>query len=180
MRPSQISVAGSGEEIEGPDAKGRQGIIAFLSTNTAHQPPAHCTLGVTATTPRQLFRFALVGVGVNVLLYVAYLTLVGLQIDVKVAMSLVYVGGVVLGFILNQRWTFSRRSKPCGDVPAYLAVYLAGYFLNLGALVLFVDGLGWAHQAVQAAMVFIVAALAFVLQKYWVFRDSGRGAEPRL
>lgn len=114
------------------------------------------------------------------MLYLAYLTLVGLQIDVKVAMSLVYVGGVVLGFILNQRWTFGRRRNPRGDVPAYLTVYLAGYLLNLGALVLFVDGMGWAHQAVQAAMVFIVAALAFVLQKYWVFRPAGRGAEPRL
>ena len=128
-----------------------------LSTNTAHQTPVHCTLGLAPTTPRQLFRFALVGVGVNVMLYLAYLTLVGLQVDVKVAMSLAYAGGVVVGFILNQRWTFDRRRKPGGDVSAYLTVYLAGYLLNLGALVLFVDGLGWAHQAVQAAMGFIVS-----------------------
>jgi putative flippase GtrA len=179
-RPSQISVAGGGKVIEGPDAKGRQGIISHLSTNTAHQAPAHCTLSLATTTSRQIFRFALVGVGVNVLLYAAYLTLVGLQVDVKVAMSLAYVGGVVLGFVLNRRWTFGRLRRPCGDVPAYLTVYLAGYLLTLGALVLFVDGMGWAHQAVQGAMVFIVAALAFVLQKYWVFRASGWGAEPRL
>ena len=61
----------------------------------------------------------------------------------------------------------------------YLAIYIAGYLFNLSALVLFVDVIGFAHEVVQAVMVFVVAALTFLLQKYWVFRDSGRPTERR-
>ena len=61
----------------------------------------------------------------------------------------------------------------------YLAVYIAGYLVNLSALVLFVDVIGFAHEVVQAVMVFVVAALTFLLQKYWVFRASGQPTERR-
>lgn len=143
------------------------------------EPTLHAPLGAatdaTGATGRQMLRFGVVGVGVNLVLYLAYLALVERHVDVKLAMSLVYAGGVVLGFVLNRRWSFRRRGRLGGDVPAYVAVYFAGYLVNLAALALFVDGLGWAHQAVQAAMVFVVAAGTFLLQKHWVFRVPATG-----
>lgn len=50
--------------------------------------------------------------------------------------------------------------------------YGLGYLVNLTALYLCVDRLGWPHEAVQGAMVFVVAALLFVLQKFWVFTST--------
>lgn len=130
-------------------------------------------------TSGQLLRFGVVGVVVNSGLYAAYLAMVGAHVAVKLAMSLAYGCGVVLGFILNRRWSFRQSGRPRGDVLRYLAVYLAGYLLNLAALAFFVDMLGWAHQAVQAVMVFVIAGSVFLLQKHWVFRPSRRGAPRR-
>jgi len=42
-----------------------------------------------------------------------------------------------------------------------------------------VDVIGFAHEVVQAVMVFVVAAWSFLLQKYWVFRASGQPTERR-
>lgn len=108
--------------------------------------------------------------GVNLLVYAAFLVMLGVDIDPKAAMSVGYVFGIVLGFVLNRRWSFGRRRVGLRDVLSYLVVYLAGYLLNLAGLVLFVDGMDLAPGPVQAAMVFIVAAFTFLMQKHWVFR----------
>lgn len=115
---------------------------------------------------------------VNLVLYAVYLALVSAQMGPKAAMSVVYAAGSGLGYGLHRRWSFGRRDARRRDVLPYLAVNLAGYVLNLGALALFVDGLGLPHQAVQAVMVFAVASLVFVLQKYWVFRAPNAIAQP--
>ena len=131
------------------------------------------------STLAQLWRFGVVGVGVNLALYAAYLALVAAHVGVKTAMSLAYVVGVTLSFLLNRRWTFASRASSPRDALAYLAVCLSGYLLNLAGLALMVDTLGWPHQAVQGAMVFVVAAFTFVLHKHWVFgaADPLRPAE---
>ena len=156
-----------------------QEIINRLNADIPHQAPLNQSLKTTDSTFGQLLRFGIVGVGVNLVLYAAYLAMVGAQVGVKVAMSVAYAFGVMLGFVLNRRWSFGRSDDPRADVLPYLAVYIAGYLLNLSALVLFVDVIGFAHEVVQAVMVFVVAALTFLLQKYWVFRDSGRPTERR-
>jgi putative flippase GtrA len=141
--------------------------------------PAHRATLHDATADRtssQLLRFGMVGLLVNLGLYAAYLGMVGLHVAVKVAMSCTYACGVVLSFVLNRRWSFASTGPLGGEAWRYLVVYLAGYLLNLSALALFVDALGLAHQAVQGAMMFIIAALVFGLQKYWVFRRAGQPA----
>lgn len=125
--------------------------------------------GASRSTLGQLWRFGVVGVGVNLALYAVYLALVDAQVGVKSAMSLVYAAGVGLGFVLNRRWSFRSRASSPREALAYGSVCLAGYLLNLAVLALLVDVWGWAHQPVQGAMVFVVAALAFVLNKHWVF-----------
>ena len=131
------------------------------------------------TTRRHLSRLGVVGVGVNLMLYLAYLTMVGVHVEAKVAMSVAYACGVVAGFAINRRWSCGDNGKQGRTMLHYLAVYVAGYLLNLAALVLFVDVMRLAHEAVQAVMVCVVAGFAFLLQKYWVFRLPRQVTEPQ-
>ena len=149
----------------------RQGIIVGLDADTASLAPLRRRGALDGSTLRQLLRFSVVGIGLNGTLYGAYLVLVGAGVPIKSAMSLTYACGVVLGFLLNRRWSFDRPPTR-GDASRYLAAYAAGYVLNLAALALFVDAWGLAHQGVQAAMVIVIAALLFLAQKYWVFRPA--------
>lgn len=123
-----------------------------------------------STTFAQLLRFAFVGVGVNAALFVVYLALVGLGLGPKLAMTSVFAAGVALGFALHRRWTFASHGAAHREWLPYSTVCAAGYLLNLAALALCVDRLGWPHAWVQGAMLFIVAGATFVLNRAWVFR----------
>lgn len=135
-----------------------------------------------ATTLKQLLRFGVVGVGLNAALFGVYLGLAGRYLNPKLAMTGVYAAGVVLGFVLNRRWSFSSPALRQGLRYAglrYALVCIGSYGVNLGALVLFVDRLGWPHRWVQGTTVLVIAGASFVLNKFWVFgapnpADHGR------
>jgi len=132
------------------------------------------------STYGELFRFCVVGVGVNVALYLSYLELVAWHLTPQAAMSLTFACGAMLGFALNRRWSFGRAGTSRGGLIRYLAVYFAGKLHNLAALALYVNVVGLRHQIVQAVMVPVVAGLAFLLQKHWVFDRSSHGPEFRI
>jgi putative flippase GtrA len=122
------------------------------------------------STPGQLVRFGTVGVLSNLVLYLLYLGATALGLGHKTAMSCLYCLGVLQTFALNRGWTFGHRERAGAALARYWALYGAGYLLNLALLYALVDLAGLAHQLVQAALVVLIAALTFVLQKYWVFR----------
>ncbi|NCC30514.1 MAG: GtrA family protein [Chloroflexia bacterium] len=118
----------------------------------------------------QAIRFGVVGLVSNILLYLLYLMLTATGVGHKSAMSLLFAVGTVQTFIFNKNWTFAH----CGFLQAsffrYVAAYSLAYLLNLTALLILVDNLGYPHQAVQGVMILILALMLFLLQKYWVFR----------
>lgn len=120
----------------------------------------------------QLFRYGLVGLGSNALLYVAYLFLAGLGMDPKVAMTITYCAGVLLTFAFNRTWSFRHQGRMQGAFVRYLLSYAFGYLLNLAVLWVAVGLLGWHHQLVQGVMILTLAVFLFILQKYWVFSNS--------
>jgi len=122
------------------------------------------------SAPGELARFGAVGLLTNAALYLLYLALTWSGVGHKLAMSVAYCAGVVQGFILNRAWTFRARGAERTASARYSAAYLAGYLLNLGLLYLLVDRAGLPHQAVQAALVLLIAPLLFLAQKFWVFR----------
>ena len=122
------------------------------------------------STPAQLLRFGAVGLLSNVVLYLLYLGATALGVGHKTAMSSLYCLGVLQTFALNRGWTFGHRGRAGAPLTRYWAVYGAGYLLNLALLYALVDLAGFAHQLVQAALIVLIAALTFALQKYWVFR----------
>jgi putative flippase GtrA len=137
---------------------------------------------------RQFTRWLIVGVTTNVALYVAYLALTRSLLTPKVAMTVVYATGVIIGFIANRSWSFGHTGPARSAFLRYVAAYVLGYVVNWLGLHVGIAVLGVPHEIVQAVMILVVAAMTFVLQKYYVFaapadRDSlalsTAGAQPR-
>lgn len=124
----------------------------------------------------QLIRYGIVGVASNAVGYLIYLAITAAGMEHKLAMTLLYVVGIAQTFMFNRRWSFGHGGTLGPAFVRYCMAYALGYMVNLAALHILVDQLRWPHQGVQACMVFVVAALLFVLQKFWVFRAVAASA----
>ena len=118
---------------------------------------------------KQFFRYAIVGIISNVILYLAYLFLTGLGLGHKTAMTLLYMVGILQIFLLNRQWTFGHQREIHSAFIRSVVIYFFGYLVNFSGLFIFVDVLGFAHQLIQGVMIIIVALLLFVLQRLCVF-----------
>ena len=120
----------------------------------------------------QFFRYAIVGLTSNVVLYIGYLLLTWAEMGHKTAMTLLYTVGVLMSFVFNKRWSFRYENPGKPALLRYATVYTFGYMVNLLALFILVDYAGFPHQIVQGIMVIIIACAIFLLQKYWVFQQD--------
>jgi putative flippase GtrA len=124
----------------------------------------------------QLSRYAMVGFASNAVCYLLYLLLTYCGMEHKSAMTLLYAIGVTQSFYFNRSWSFGHNGMISAAFVKYVISYAFGYLLNLAVLIMLVDHLGWVHQWVQGVMIFALAGMLFLLQRYWVFRSSQ--AEP--
>lgn len=120
----------------------------------------------------QLLRYGMVGVGINSALYVCYLLLVFVNVEAKVAMTIVYIIGLIVGFFGHRRLTFFHNENAKLTMARYSVAHIGGYAINFLLLFVLVDKAGFSHAIVQAVSVFIVAVYLFVLFKYWVFSEK--------
>ena len=120
----------------------------------------------------QLLRYAVVGLCSNLVLYFLYLSLTRLGLGHKTAMTLLYVAGTSLTFVFNKTWTFGHKGLLGRTFFAYSSIYAAGYIVNLIALYVLVDRLGYDHRWVQGVMIILIALLLFTLQKSVVFKKT--------
>ena len=121
---------------------------------------------------RQLIRYGVIGVASNIATYLAYLLITFLGMEAKVAMTIVYLSGASIGFFGNRKWTFDHQGVASHAALRYMLAHAFGYLINLLLLYGFVDRMGYAHQWVQAAAIFIVAGFLFLIFKYWVFNEQ--------
>jgi len=117
----------------------------------------------------QLIRYAIIGVVTNGSGYVLYLAMTWGGMGHKLTMTLLYIVGALLSFLLNRRWTFNHSGAVGRAMVRHWAVFGLGYVVNFVALLIFVDLLGLPHEIVQGVMVLTLACMLFVLQKLWVF-----------
>ena len=118
---------------------------------------------------KQFIKYAVVGLASNTLLYLGYLLLTAFGMGHKVAMTLLYAVGVSQTFVFNRSWTFADQGTAARSFVRYVMVYVWGYFVNLIALLVLVDYLGFLHEIVQGCMVLLLAVMLFLLQRFWVF-----------
>jgi putative flippase GtrA len=121
-------------------------------------------------------RFAVVGVLLNATLYAAYLVLTRTVLEARPAMTIVYVAGVLIGFLLNRSITFRFRGRFSAAMARYVAAYALGWAVNWVALWVLVDKARVPHELVQLGMIPTLAVLLFVLQRYWVFPTHARAS----
>ncbi len=125
----------------------------------------------------QLIRYGVVGLLTNLAGYGVYLLLTWLWLEPKLAVTLLYPVGVITGYFGHARYSFSYQGRATSSMSRYLVAHAIGYGANICLLYVFSDALHYPHQAVQAAAIFIVAGLLFLLFKFFVFPPA-RGDGP--
>lgn len=118
----------------------------------------------------QLLRYGIVGLSTNALGYVLYLGLTALGMGPKLAMTLLYLVGVLQTFVFNRSWTFAYSGNGNAAFRRHVILYVVGYGIQLSMLAVLVDTLRWPHQWVMAGVVLLMAMFFFTGQKFWVFR----------
>ena len=112
----------------------------------------------------------MLGVAGNSIGYIVYLALSSMGVPFKLAMTLLYTFSVYIGFTGNRNWTFAHRGNVMWAACRFGLAHLLGYVLNLSLLMVFVDILGYRHEWVQAAAVFVVGVFLFGAFNFFVFR----------
>lgn len=135
-----------------------------------HMGMARGAFSVMRRTLGQLVRYGVVGLVSNGIGYLLYLGITATGVGPKLAMTILYVIGVMQSFLFNKGWSFRYSGKIGPSFLRYCTAYAIGYFVNLVILLVAVDYIGWPHQIVQGVAVLLLALLLFALQKYWVFR----------
>lgn len=127
---------------------------------------------IRALPIKQLIRFGIVGIISNMIGYVIYLLITYAGVEPKLTVSVLYPIGALLNFAGNKKWTFGSSGSNFQTGFRHILVFAVGYVLNIVMLLVFVDHLGFAHQLVQLAAIFIVALFLFVAMKFFVFANK--------
>ncbi len=117
----------------------------------------------------QFARYVIVGLISNFVIFIVYLCLTALGLSPKIAMSFLYFVGVAQTFFFNKKWSFQFTGPLGPSLVRYLIVYFLGYTINIIALIILVDRIGFSHQIVQGLMILLIAMFLFIAKKMWVF-----------
>ena len=117
----------------------------------------------------RLIRYGLVGLAVNLAGYLVYLLVTWVGVGPKMTVTALYGTGATLGYFGHRRLSFNHGGNMLASSLRYGIAHTCGYALNLLLLYVFVDELGYPHQLVQAAAIFVVAAFLFVCFNFLVF-----------
>lgn len=118
----------------------------------------------------ELGKFASVGVLNTVLgLTVIYFLKWGLQWGDASANLAGYLVCIVLGFVLNGRWTFGKSVLKTRHLLGYLLVVVVAYLMNLGAVLLSIKMLDVPGDYAQLIGVPVFTLTSFLLNKIFVF-----------
>lgn len=123
---------------------------------------------------RQLVRYGIVGVAQNSVGYGIYLFVTWLGADPKLVVGISYPLAMLVSFLGNKKYTFDHKGGTAGAGGRFLLAHACSYAINLGMLAICVDRLGYPHQLVQLAAIFVCAAFLFLALKLYVF--AGRPA----
>lgn len=126
--------------------------------------------GEPFATLRQVIRYGVVGVINNAWGYLIYLLVTWFWLEPKLAITLLYPIGAATAYFGHARYSFSFRGKTSSGIWRFVLAQLIGYGVNVVMLYIFNDLLGFPHQLVQAASIFVVAGVLFLLLRYFVFQ----------
>jgi len=121
----------------------------------------------------QFLRFVVVGVA-STLTHIAVAIVLNemLSLSALVANFLAFTTPVLVSYLGNHGWTFSRRGQHSRYLPRFVLVALTGMALNQLIVYGIVDLGGLSYRLALATVVLIVPMFSFALNQMWVFAAS--------
>lgn len=129
------------------------------------------------------YKFLIAGGSNTAITFALYSLMVGCGVNYNLSLSVTYILGIFLGFVINRLWTFkanlsvdeegrlSSYSKPgSSQFVRYVLVYLIIFLVNFVLLNLMVQIFNLNAILSQAIAVAISVVFSYSLQKSWVFR----------
>ena len=117
----------------------------------------------------QLIRYGVVGVINNLIGYLIYLLVTFFGLEPKMAITLFYPIGVLIGYFSHFKYSFAYQGKHRFAIIRYGIAHIIGYGINFMMLLILVDKFKFLHQEVQALAIFVVASALFLMFRYFVF-----------
>ena len=118
----------------------------------------------------KVFRFAVIAIISNLVLYCIYIGLTNLKIDYKLGMTLVYIIGILQSFILNKNFTFKNKENKRKTIHKYIILYIAIYSINLILLYVLVEYYNCNHLIAQGVLIVISGLFSFIVQDQIIFK----------
>ncbi|MDA8952418.1 GtrA family protein [Pseudomonadales bacterium] len=119
---------------------------------------------------REILRYIVVGITVNLSGYLGYLLLTYWGAEPKLAITLMFASFLPLSFYWHNRFTFSRHNNAFKAKIHFVVLNVSVYLLNLALIYLLVDLLGFGHQWIQLLITFFMAVLVYVILKFFIFK----------
>ncbi|WP_457619050.1 GtrA family protein [Lutibacter sp.] len=120
----------------------------------------------------QSIKFVIVG-GINTgITYAIYVALIYIGLHYSIALSLLYIIGIVSGYFMNRYWTFASHKQCHRSFIKYSSSYVIIYFINLLLLALLVNNGLMEAVLAQLVILVITTIISFFIQKKWVFKSQ--------
>jgi putative flippase GtrA len=122
----------------------------------------------------QVVRFGMVGAAAAATHFVAAVACVrGLAIDPQIANVIGFLIAFSVSFLGQWRWTFAAFDAPLARaLPSFFLVSLAAFAANAIAYRLLLTHTRLRYDAALAIVLIAVAAVTFVLSRFWAFRRA--------
>lgn len=119
----------------------------------------------------RFFKFLISG-GLNTLIcLLLYWILIHNQVNYIFASTLMFIFGVIEGYILSAIFIFKHKINFLHMVK-YTSVYISSYILNIAILAIGVELIGLSHFMSQVVTSALVAVLNYFLVKIFVFKQK--------
>ncbi len=120
----------------------------------------------------QIFKFALVGLGSNILNFCIYSILYRLNLGINLASFIGYSSGLLNSFYFSDNWVFNRSTNK--KINYALFIFVLIYFVGGFEMVLvtnIIDNLIQNPTIAWLCGVFVAAVNNYLLSKYFLFND---------
>lgn len=122
----------------------------------------------------QLLRFGLVGATAAATHFVVAVACVrGLRLDPQLANVVGFLVAFTVSFLGQWRWTFGTHAAPLARaLPSFFVVSVSGFAANALAYRWLLTHTALRYDVALALVLMAVAAMTFLLSRFWAFRRA--------
>lgn len=122
-------------------------------------------------TTFKISKYLLAGGFNTAVTYFLFILLIKIGIQYKLALTLDYAVGLILGYLLNKYWVFNKNEK-VQSLIKYLLSYILIFLVNLILLWFSIEFCKANAIFSQLLIILIISIIGFVFQNFWVFTNK--------